>query len=132
MRVVADANVFLAVALEEPERAGIIEICRGRTLIAPEVLPFEIGNALSALVRRDRLSLKEAQAAWRVCAAISVELRGVDVEASLELAMRHGIYAYDAYYLQCAASLRSPLLTLDRRLERVARLVGVKIVEGTR
>jgi predicted nucleic acid-binding protein len=127
--IVADANVFLAVALDEPEKPGIVEACRGRALLAPEVLPFEIGNALSALMRRERLSLKEAQGAWRVCAAISVDLRGVDIEASLELAMQHGIYAYDAYYLQCAANLRAPLLTLDRRLERVARLVGVKIVE---
>lgn len=131
MRVVADANVFLAVAFEEPEKSGIIEVCRGRTLTAPEVLPFEIGNALSALMRRDRLSLKEAQAAWRVCSSITVELRGVDIEAALELAQQHGIYAYDAYYLQCAAGLRLPLLTLDRRLERVARQVGVKIVEVT-
>lgn len=131
MRVVADANIFLAVALDEPEKSGIIEVCRGRTLTAPEVLPFEIGNALSALMRLDRLSLKEAQAAWKICAAITVELRGVDVEAALDLSRQHGIYAYDAYYLQCAAGLRLPLLTLDRRLEQVARQAGVKIAEVT-
>lgn len=129
MRLVVDANVFLAVALEEPERQGIIEITRGRTLTSPEALPFEIGNALSALVRRGRLSPQEAQAAWNTCSAIAVELRSVDMEASLELAVAQGIYAYDAYYLQCAASLRSPLLTLDRRLERVATAVGVKVME---
>ena len=132
MRLVADANVYLAVALEEPEKQGIIEVTRGRTLTSPEALPFEIGNALSALIRRGRLSLQEAQSAWQACSAITVELRSVDVDAALEIAAKHGIYAYDAYYLQCAASLRSPLLTLDQRLVRVAVAVGVKVMEVKR
>ena len=132
MRLVADANVYLAVALEEPEKQGIIEVTRGRTLTSPEALPFEIGNALSALIRRGKLSLREAQSAWQTCSAITVELRNVDIEASLELAAKHGIYAYDAYYLQCAASLRSPLLTLDRRLARVAAAIGIKVMEVKR
>lgn len=132
MRLVADANVYLAVALNEPEKQGIIDITRGRTLTSPEALPFEIGNALSALIRRGRLSLQEAHSAWQACSAITVELRSVDVDAALELAAKHGIYAYDAYYLQCAASLRSPLLTLDQRLVRVAVAVGVKVMEVKR
>jgi predicted nucleic acid-binding protein len=132
MRLVADANVYLAVALNEPERQGIIEATRGRELTSPEALPFEIGNALSSLIRRGKLSLREAQAAWQACSAITVELRRVDVDAALELAARHGIYAYDAYYLQCAASLRSPLLTLDQRLVRVAVAAGVRVMEVRR
>lgn len=129
MRMVVDANVFLAVALNEKERGEIIELTRGWALAAPEVLPFELGNALSALMRRGLLSLKEAQSAWRTCSTIAVELRSVDVGASLGIAAEHGIYAYDAYYLQCAAGLGAPLLTLDRRMARVAAALGIKQVE---
>ena len=46
MKLVADTSVFLAVTLEEPERARIIELTAGTELLAPEVLPFEIGNAI--------------------------------------------------------------------------------------
>lgn len=127
--MIVDANVFLAVALDEPERGGIIDATRGWTLASPEVLPFEIGNALSALRRRGVLSIREAQSAWRTCSTIAVELRSVDVGSSLDIAAEHGIYAYDAYYLQCAASLGAPLLTLDRRMEKVAAVLGIKVME---
>ena len=128
MRLVADANVYLAVALNEPEKQGIIEITRGRTLTSPEALPFEIGNALSALIRRGRLSLQEAQSAWQACSAITVDLRSVDVDAALEIAAKHGIYAYDAYMLSCAIDNKAALLTLDRPLADVARACKVKVI----
>ena len=58
MKIVADTNIFLAVALNEPEKKEIIALTVGHELIAPEILPFEIGNALSALVKRKRLWLQ--------------------------------------------------------------------------
>jgi hypothetical protein len=38
-------NTFIAVALNEPEKDLIIRLTEGCDLVAPEVLPFEIGNA---------------------------------------------------------------------------------------
>ena len=37
--IIADANVYLAVILNEPEKQAIIENTRGIELISPEVLP---------------------------------------------------------------------------------------------
>jgi hypothetical protein len=65
VEIVADTNTFLAVALDEPERAGIVALTAGHDLIAPEVLPFEIGNALAALVKKGVL-----QAAVGHCGAV--------------------------------------------------------------
>ena len=129
MKVVADTNTFLAVALEEPERKKIIALTIGQELIAPDVLPFEIGNALSALVRRKRLTDKEALSAWKATQTIPVDLRNVNVEKALAIAFDNNIYAYDAYFIECATKLRCPLLTLDRRLQTVAQNHGVKILE---
>jgi len=50
MKIVADTNTFIAVALEEPEKRQIIQFTVGKELVAPEVLPFEVGNALTAMV----------------------------------------------------------------------------------
>jgi hypothetical protein len=50
MKIIADTNTFIAVALNEPEKDKIIRLTDGHDLIAPDVLPFEIGNALTAMI----------------------------------------------------------------------------------
>lgn len=129
MKIVADTNTFLAVALEEEEKSWLIKRTVGHDLMAPAVLPYEIGNALSALVRRHVLSEKQLAAAWDATAAIPVELATIDVRAALLLAGRLNIYAYDAYFLQCALESKCPLLTLDKGLKHVASGIGIKLVE---
>jgi len=69
------------------------------------------------------------QSVWQITLAIPVELVDVDFEAALTIVAEHGIYAYDAYYLECAASLKCPLLTLDRTMKRVARTMGLPLLE---
>lgn len=129
MMILADTNTFLAVALDEPEKPRLLEVTQGAQLVAPAVLPYEIGNALSALVKRGRLDAGEATAVWRVVQHIPVELVNVDVAASVRLAAEQDIYAYDAYFLQCAVQLKHPLLTLDRNMMRVAKALKIKLVE---
>ncbi|PZD72223.1 hypothetical protein C1752_03809 [Acaryochloris thomasi RCC1774] len=55
MNIVADTNIFLAVTLEEESKDRIIEVTEGCSLYAPEILPYEIGNALSAMVKRHQI-----------------------------------------------------------------------------
>jgi len=131
MKIVADTNTFLAVALNEPEKRQIVQLTAGHDLVAPVVLPFEIGNALTAMLKRGALSPDEIPAAWDAVQAIPVELRGLDMSAALALAVRFGIYAYDAYFLECALSLRSPLLTLDRGLKHIARELSIPVLEDS-
>jgi len=38
MDIVADTNIFLATALDEPEKQHIIELTPGSTIISPEIL----------------------------------------------------------------------------------------------
>ncbi len=129
MRIVADTNTFLAVALDEPEKAWIVSVTTGHELVAPEVLPFEIGNALTAMLKRGAISPEEIPLAWNAAEAIPVDLRGLDMPGALALAARFGVYAYDAYFLECALSLRLPLLTLDRGMKHIARQLSIPIVE---
>lgn len=129
MKIVADTNTFLAVALDEPERARIVRVTTGCDLVAPEVLPFELGNALTAMLKKGAISCEEVPAAWAAVQAIPVDLRGLDIPAALALAVQFGLYAYDAYFLECALSLRLPLLTLDRGMKHTARQLSIPIVE---
>lgn len=129
MDIVADTNIFLAVALNEPERGRIITVTADASPLAPEILPYEIGNALSAMVKRRKLTQSEALEAERLIGRIPVRFVSADIHGSLQLALEHDIYAYDAYFLHCAQAFSCPLLTLDRRMKQVAGYIGIKVLE---
>lgn len=129
MKIVVDTNTVLAVALNEPERDWLIDVTRGCDLAAPDVLPFEIGNALSSLVRRETVREGLLSAIWDAAAAVPVDLVSINVKSALLLAGHFRIYAYDAYFLQCAIETKAPLLSLDRGMQRVAKQLNIEIVE---
>lgn len=129
MKIAADTNTYLAVALNEPERENIISLTSGHELVAPEVLPFEIGNALSAMVKRGKLTQEEAFSVYDIIQQVPVELRKVDIHQSILIAFEYKIYAYDAYWLECANKLNCPILTLDKQMRMVARDMGLKVIE---
>ncbi|MFO7558267.1 MAG: type II toxin-antitoxin system VapC family toxin [Desulfobacterales bacterium] len=129
MKITADTNIFIAVALNEPEKPRIIRLTEGHDLIAPEVLPFEVGNALTAMMKKNTLQKKEVASAWEMVQQIPVDLRRTDIKSAINIATTFNIYAYDAYFLECAANLRSPLLTLDLGMKRVAREIGITVLE---
>lgn len=129
MKIIADTNTFIAVALNQPEKGKIIKLSEGHDLIAPDVLPFEIGNALTAMIKKNALKKKELESAWEIVQQIPVDLRHTDIKSALRIAINFNIYAYDAYFLECAENLRSPLLTLDPGMQRVAQKMGITILE---
>jgi len=129
MKVVADASVIIAVAMNEPERSWVIEATRSVEAVAPQSLPFEIANALTRLVKQGLLSAEHAQAAWEATAAIPVSLCAIDIAGALRLSCAQDIYAYDGFMLQCALETSASLLTLDRTLKRTARDLGIELVE---
>ena len=129
VKCVADTNTFLAVALGEPEKAWLVGVTRSGDLIAPTILPYEVGNALSSLVKRGIVYPDHVSAVWDAIAGVPVGLTEIDIRAALLLAVGKGIYAYDAYFLQCAREARCPLLTLDQGMKRVARELGIELLE---
>ena len=61
MDVGIDTSALIAVIADEPERRRIIEFTTGNTLIGPGSIPWEIGNAFSAMFKQNRLTLDEAR-----------------------------------------------------------------------
>jgi len=129
MRIVTDTSVFLAVALNEPEKARLIEITTGHDLIAPDILPFELGNALSSLCRRKRICADDSLKIWDILMDIPVELKPIEIRSAVELATQNMIYAYDAYFLECSLHWRCPLLTLDKKLKAIAISKNIEVLE---
>lgn len=127
MKVVIDTSAVLAVVLSEPERGAMIAATRGCDLYAPAVLPYEIGNALTALCKRKLLNAQQMLDAWAAFAQVPIDLANIDMPAALAMAGRHGIYAYDAYVMQSALEQRAELLTLDKRMRTIAPSEGITL-----
>ncbi len=129
MDIVIDTSALLAVIVAEPERGRIVESTSGHTLIGPGSIPWEIGNAFSAMIRQRRLELTEAQQGLEIFHTIPLRLVRVDLNNAISIANQIKLYAYDAYFLDCAVRHSAPLLTLDRSLKRASLKLGVKLME---
>lgn len=129
MDLTIDASAVMAVILNEPSKPNLLEATRGADLISAPSLPWEIGNALSALFKRRRIDLAQAELALQSFREIPVRLPSLEIESSVVLAERHDVYAYDAYVIECARRYKTPLLSLDRRQCEVARSEGIATLE---
>jgi predicted nucleic acid-binding protein len=129
MNLVVDTSVIIAVIANEPEKSALVAQTQGMELFAPRSLHWEIGNAFSAMLKRQRITLEQAQAAIEIYEQISLNLMDVDLTQTIEIASRLNLYAYDAYIIACALNQNCPLLTLDGGLSYAAKVAGVKVVE---
>jgi len=129
MDVVIDTCALIAVIVGEPERNRIVEFTTGNTLIGPGSIPWEIGNAFSAMFKQNRLTLDEAKKGLVIFDSIPLRYIKIDFVNALKISKQANIYAYDAYFLNCAIRYKAPLLTLDRKLKTAAQNHNVEIME---
>ena len=126
MDVVIDTSALIAVIVGEPERSRIVEFATGNTLIGPGSVPWEIGNAFSAMFKQNRLTLAEAKKGFVIFDGIPLRYIKPDFVNALKISKQANIYAYDAYFLDCAIRHKAPLLTLDRKLRTAAQHFNVE------
>ena len=129
MDIAIDTSALIAVIVGEPEKSKIVEITAGNTLIGPGSIPWEIGNAFSAMFKRNRLSIKEAQKGLLIFSSIPLRYIEPDFIKVLHLSKETNMYAYDAYLLDCAIRHKAPLLTLDKKLKAAANTLKIETLE---
>ncbi len=129
MILTIDTSALLAVLLNEEHRSEIIAITKGYDLQAPETLDAEVGNALSAMFKRNRLRLKSAREVIKQFESIPIRRTKIRINESIDLAYKYQIYAYDAYVLDCALQYKTPLLSLDSALTTVAEKLNIDLLE---
>jgi len=130
-QVVSDASVVVKWFIQEEHSDKALKLrdmhVNGEVYItAPELLPFEVLNALkySGLFKLEELKI----------AAISLSSYGIELyslegklaEKALEIAVERDITVYDAAYIALAQELNTILYTADRKL---IRKVGKKYSE---
>jgi predicted nucleic acid-binding protein len=131
MNLVVDTSVIIAVIANEPEKDSLVTRTQDADLFAPRSLYWEIGNAFSAMLKRQRITVEQAKTAIEIYRQIPLNLADVDLVQAVALASQLNIYAYDAYIIACAINQKCPLLSLDSGLIRAAKACGVDVVEVT-
>lgn len=129
MDIVVDTSALVAVILGEPERDRIIELTARHSLIGPGSIPWEVGNAFSAMLKQGRLTIEDAQKGLVIFEGIPIQFAELSFEDSITIAHIARIYAYDAYVIDCAIRHKAPILTLDRKLIMAAKALNAAILE---
>ena len=131
MNLVVDTSVIIAVITNERLKKQLVEVSKGADLIAPAPLHYEVGNAFSAMFKRERISLEKALAALAAYRQIPIRFFDVELETAIELSSQLDVYAYDAYFIGCALHNKCPLLTLDGGLTEAAQRAGAEVKKVT-
>jgi predicted nucleic acid-binding protein len=124
---IVDASAVGAVLLVEPEADWVNAQTDGEDLYASPVLPFEVGNIFWKRLHSPAADIEVLMAIWSAWTeALPLRLMLSDAPSVVRLAHRTGLTFYDASYLQLALDLDGDLISLDKRLLRIAQGVGVR------
>jgi len=128
MNLVIDASVAAKWLLTEADTDKATALFRGWTakryeLLAPEILPVELGSTLGKRVMRGLLPLGEAIRLLNEFNDLGVPLHPIaelaDAAFALALRFRHSVY--DGLYLALAQKSGADFVTADEKLFRQAR-----------
>ena len=116
--LVIDCSALAGIVFQESWQAKAQQSISGRTLHAPNLLPYEITSVTLKKLRRG-----ETHAADGLAEALdmAIELHEINAQEAFELAKRYQLSAYDAAYLWLAAELKCPLATFDEKLATAAQ-----------
>lgn len=126
---VVDCSALAAVVFQEHWGAEVLPQLKGRRLIAPALLPFELAQVCATKMRRHPArSVVLLDQFVAALGQLSLDLEPVGFDELPALADRHGLSCYDAAYLWLALAQRAPIVTFDRKLA-AAYLAAAKEVE---
>ena len=135
--MIVDANVVLRAFFPDEAQSTAQMIVRehvGRqiSLRAPELMPYELGNAVWQAERRGRIKRDQADQIIQAMAGLEIELLPLDWGEMLPLARRFNCSAYDAAYLTLAERLGEPFVTGDEKLYQAVheQMEGVVWIEN--
>lgn len=124
--MIIDANVILRAFLPDEEQDQAQALIRDHVLghvhlAAPELVLYEVTNAVLQAVRRGRLTSDQADGILSSFEGLALTVKPVGWRAMFSIAQRLGRSAYDAAYLALAEADDQPLITGDTRMYNAVR-----------
>lgn len=119
---VVDASYILSFLIpdEFTDRLEYEKLFSGNSeLVAPDLLRFEVTNALLLAIKRKRLSRESALEVVDLFDSSPIGYWKVNIQGVFLLAEKLGLTAYDASYVWLARELKIKLLTKDKQILKV-------------
>ena len=117
--LVVDCSTLAGLLFQEAWQQQASARIQDKTLHAPYLLQVEI---TSVAAKKHKLGRPDVAADGLLqYAEMHIELHQIDPIATLDLALRYQLSAYDAAYLWLAAELKAPLATFDEQLASAAK-----------
>ncbi len=129
MKLLVDTSILIALLASEEERNKIIQKIDGSELVCVESIKLEMGNALSAMFKKRRITLQQGLDILQAFQKIKIHIVPIDLFRSIEISHQYNIYAYDAYVLEAAKHLNISLITLDNKMKEIAQKIKIPVIE---
>ena len=125
-----DASVAVQWFAREPGSEASAALVEGnQPLVAPDIMPLEVANALWKKLRHGDVPAAELQPA--VTRILASDITLVPTLSLLERAVRLAVEinhpVYDCVYLVLAEERGAPLASIDERLRAAARARGLRV-----
>lgn len=124
--LVIDASCILEFLLNQDNKDYIVAKVSNSKLVAPDCMGFEIGNAITKLIKRGLISIYEGVSVFHEYARIPIRFIEPEIPSAILIAGENKSYAYDAYYINVAEQMSLPLFTLDEQMQQIAVGRGIK------
>lgn len=118
--LVFDASAVFRGLTTRGDASGLLDQLGRAEIVghAPDVIVAELANAVAVSVRFERRSRAEAGQLFEDFVRSPLVLHPIKplATAAIDVAVRTGLSAYDAFYAVLATTLDVPLVTADRKL----------------
>lgn len=117
---VVDASALGALLFGEPQAEEMAHKMGDAELVAPALLWYEAASICLKKIKKQPNAAGKLLSAFALLPALSIREVEIDHGAVIEMARAKGLTTYDASYLWLAVRLQAELISLDKKLLRVA------------
>jgi predicted nucleic acid-binding protein len=132
MTVILDSSAGIEIVLSRPNSEKFMKVLsKAKKVVSSDLFKIEIANTLWKYVKAKFISKEKANEALRLAQELVDEF--IDIANNNEEAMNESIRlhhsTYDLLYFTLARRLGASLLTLDKKLIKLAEDAGISIVK---
>jgi predicted nucleic acid-binding protein len=137
MALIVDASIALAWALPDESSTyadAVLAVVEQDGLRVPSLWAREVANGLVVAYLRKRITPADENAFLEALSQLSIDVEETAsafavVRDGTAAAMRYGLTAYDAAYVELASRERLTLATLDKDMRKAAKQAGIAIFQ---
>lgn len=136
MELVLDCSMTMAWLFEDEKTKHsellLTQLSKETAAIVPALWMWEVSNVLLVAQRRKRITHAQASGFLNMLKVLPITIDDKSVQAAhemtYELALEQDLSGYDAAYLELALRRQLPIASLDKKLNRAAKDLGLSLL----